>query len=59
MPGGQPRQPIILHEQDRQQLISLARSRSLPPGLIKRASLVLMAAEALSNAAIAEKLVLS
>ena len=59
MPGGRPKQPIILTEQDHQQLTALAHSRSLPHGLVMRARLLLMAAEGRSNAVIAEKLALT
>src|SRR4030042_6599008 len=56
---GRPKLPIILEEQDRRQLLSLAQSRSLPHGLVNRARLVLLAAEGRSNLSIAEKLGLS
>ena len=59
MPSGRPKQPIALSEEDRQQLAALARSRSLPHGLVRRAQLVLMAAEGLSNAEVAQRLHLS
>jgi putative transposase len=59
MPSGRPKQPILLSEDDHQQLAALARSRSLPHGLVRRAQLVLLAADGLSNTAIAEKLRLS
>jgi putative transposase len=59
MPRGRPKQPIVLSGEDHQQLTALARSRSLPRGLVQRAQLVLMAAEGQSNAAIAERLGLS
>ena len=59
MQSGRPKQPIVLCEEDRQQLAALARSRSLPHGLVRRAQLVLMAGEGLSNTAIAKRLHLS
>ena len=41
-----PRQvvPIALDEQERNQLVSLAQSRSLPHGLVRRAQIVLACA---------------
>src|SRR5271157_2195574 len=59
MPKGRPKQPVILPEADRQQLTSVAHSRSLPHGLVIRARLVLMAAEGLPSSAISGKLGLS
>jgi putative transposase len=56
---GRPKRPLVLAEDERSQLKSIASSRSLPHGLVQRARLVLMAADGLSNAAIAEKLQLS
>ena len=56
---GRPKRPLVLAEDERSQLKGIASSRSLPHGLVQRARLVLMAADGLSNAAIAEKLQLS
>jgi putative transposase len=56
MPKGRPKQPVVLSEKDRQQLASVAGSRSLPHGLVMRARIVLMAADGLANATIADKL---
>jgi len=56
---GRPKQPIVLQEEERVQLKAMAHSRSLPHGLVIRASLVLMAAEGVPNNRIAEKLDLS
>jgi putative transposase len=56
---GRPKPQITLEEHDRQQLQSIAKSRSLPHGLVNRARLVLLAAEGQSNASIAKKLNLS
>jgi putative transposase len=46
-------------EEVRQQIESLANSRAMPHGLVRRAKIVLMAAEGESNKVIAEKLGLS
>jgi putative transposase len=56
---GRPKQPIVLLEENRQQLMSIARSRSLPHGLVLRAQVVLLAAAGVSNNEIALQLRLS
>jgi transposase len=56
MPRGRPVPPIILSEDEKVQLNSLASSRSLPHGLVRRAQIVLACAEGESNASIAERL---
>jgi len=56
MVKGRPKVPVVLSTEDRQQLASVAGSRSLPHGLVIRARIVLMAADGLANATIAEKL---
>jgi transposase len=56
MPKGRPRRPLALPEEDLQQLSMVARSRSMPHGLVMRARIVLLAAEGLTNVAIAQKL---
>ena len=56
---GRPKQPIVLLEENRQQLMSIARSRSLPHGLVLRAQVILLAAEGVSNNKIALQLRLS
>ncbi|MFO8058579.1 MAG: IS630 family transposase [bacterium] len=59
MPAGRPTEPIVLTQEERQQIESLANSRAMPHGLVRRAKIVLMAAEGESNKVIAEKLGLS
>jgi len=59
MKTGRPKAPVVLSEEQHQQLNSWAASRSLPHGLVTRARIVLMAAEGLTNQAIAEKVGLS
>jgi len=56
MVKGRPKVPVVLSTEDRQQLASVAGSRSLPHALVMRARIVLMAADGLANATIAEKL---
>jgi len=55
MPRGRPLKPLELSSQAREELESLARSRSLPAGLVHRAEIVLMSADGFGNRAIAEK----
>jgi transposase len=59
MPAGRPTAPVVLSPEELQQIQSLANSRSMPHGLVRRAQIVLMAAEGQSNSAIAKKLGLS
>jgi putative transposase len=56
---GRPLEPITMTPYVRQQLESMARSRSVPQGLARRAKIVLMAANGMSNSHIAQQLVLS
>ena len=59
MKTGRPKAPVVLSEEQQQQLKSWAASRSLPHGLVRRARIVLLAAEGMTNQAIAEKVGLS
>ncbi len=59
MRTGRPKAPIILSQEENEQLISISKSRSLPHALVNRARIVLMAAEGVPNHAIAEKVNLS
>lgn len=56
MPRGRPMTPIILSEDEKQDLNTLANSRSLPHGIVQRARIVLACADGDSNAAIARRL---
>ena len=56
MAQGRPKKPVVLQEEERLQLSAVANSRSLPHGLVMRARIVLLAADGLANAEIAEKL---
>ena len=57
MRTGRPKSfTISIDEQQRTQLESFARSRSLPHALARRAKIILLAADGLSNSAIGEKL---
>ena len=59
MTKGRPKQPVLLSEEDHLHLEAIANSRSFPHGLVVRARVVLMAADEMSNTAIAQKLGLS
>ena len=59
MPRGRFLRPLEMTEQTRQQLESMAKSRSLPHGLVRRAEIVLLAAEGWPNKAIGEAVGLS
>ena len=59
MRTGRPKSPIVLSNEEHEQLKSIANSRSVPYRLVKRARLILMAAEGTPNRAIAQKIELS
>jgi putative transposase len=59
MRTGRPKVPIMLSNQDHEQLRAMTRSLSLPHGLVTRARIVLLAAEGTANREIAERLGLS
>ena len=59
MARGRPIQPINLSQDVKNQLQSIARSRSLPHGLVRRAKIIIMAAQGLNNKTIAQKIDLS
>src|SRR5437879_5407020 len=56
MKTGRPRQPIVLDPGQMNELKAIATSRSLPHGLVRRARIVLFAADGMSNTDIAERL---
>lgn len=57
--AGRPLQDITLTPEMEHQLTSMVRSRSLPQGLVRRAQIVLLAAQGMSNSDIAVSLGLS
>src|SRR5216684_224395 len=59
MPYGRPLAPLSLSPAEREQLVALTRSRSMPHALVTRAQIVLLAADGVSNTIIAERLRLS
>ena len=56
MGAGRPKTPLTLADDERIQLRSLARSRTLPQALVARAKLVLWSFEGESNSQIAARL---
>lgn len=56
---GRPVQAIDLSQEVKEQLQTMVRSRSLSHGLVRRAKIILMAAEGLNNKSIAQKIELS
>ncbi|AGK50453.1 winged helix-turn helix family protein [Burkholderia thailandensis MSMB121] len=55
MPMGRPKAELVLSEDERSQLMSIARSRSISAALVARARIVLAAADGESNSAIAQR----
>jgi putative transposase len=59
MPRGRPVAPIVLNDNEKLQLLSLANSRALPHGLVRRAQIVLACADGEANSSIAKRLKLT
>lgn len=59
MAGGRPKPPLKLSEHDLKQLESMAHSRSLAYAHVRRAQIILMSANGLTNTQIAQKVGLS
>ncbi len=55
MSRGRPLKPLEVGRGAREELESLARSRSLPAGLVRRAEIVLLCADGLDNKTVAER----
>ena len=55
MSRGRPLPPLTVSPEARGELASLARSRSLPAGLVRRSEIVLLCAEGLDNTTVAER----
>ncbi len=55
MPRGRPLKALEVSRGAREELESLARSRSLPAGLVRRAEIVLLCADGLDNRTVAER----
>lgn len=59
MANGRPLKPLTLSSRQREELIALSRSRTMPHALVIRARIILLADKGCSNSDIAEKLKLS
>lgn len=59
MAVGRPLAPLTLTDSEREELVSMTRSRSMPQSLASRARVVLLAADGMSNTEIAERMGLS
>jgi len=59
MSRGRPKKPLKLSDEVREQLLSIANSRSLPYSHVRRAKIILMSDQGLTNTAIAQKVGLS
>lgn len=59
MRTGRPKAELVLSDEERSQLLSFARSRSLPAALSNRARIVLSSAEGEANLSIAQRLKLT
>ena len=59
MAMGRPKTALVLDAGQREQLESLANSRSLPAGLVSRAKIVLLSASGNTNLEIAQQLEMS
>jgi putative transposase len=56
---GRPKKPLVLTAQTRKELNTISRSRSLPHALVRRARIILLSGEGLSNSEIAARVGLS
>ncbi|MGQ0530441.1 MAG: IS630 family transposase, partial [Panacagrimonas sp.] len=56
MRTGRPKAALVLTDDERAQLLSLGRSRSLPAALRNRAQIVLNSADGEANSSIAQRL---
>jgi len=59
MRTGRPKAPIILSQEENEQLLSISKSRPMTQAVVNRARIILMAAEGAPNHAITEKVKLS
>ena len=59
MVSGRPKPPLVLSAEVKKQLETMANSRSLPFSQVRRAQIILMSGEGMTNTAIAKKVDLS
>jgi len=53
---GRPKVPLVLSASEREQLQGIGKSRSLPNGIVRRARMVLMSVDEVSNTQIAARM---
>ena len=56
MPRGRQLPPVVLTDEQGEQLAALSQSTSMPYGLVQRARIVLSCAQGLTNSTVAERL---
>ena len=56
MPRGRQLPPLVLTDDQREQLVALSQSTSMPYGLVQRARIILACAQGLTNTGVAERL---
>lgn len=56
MPRGRPIAPLVLSDDEKSQLMSIALSRTLPHGVVRRAQIVLACAKGETNTSIAQRM---
>ena len=56
MPRGRQLPPVVLTDDQREPLVSLSQSTSMPYGLVQRARIILACGEGLTNTAVAQRL---
>ena len=59
MPRGRQLPPVVLTDEQREQVTALSESTSMPYGLVQRARIVLTCAQGLTNSAVAKRLAVS
>ena len=59
MPRGRQLPPVVLTDEQREQVTALSESTSMPYGLVQRARIVLACAQGLTNSAVAKRLAVS
>ena len=59
MPRGRQLPPVVLTDEQREQMTTLSESTSMPYGLVQRARIVLACAQGLTNSAVATRLSVS
>ena len=56
MPRGRQLPPLVLTDEQREQLVAVSQSTSMPYGLVQRARIILACGEGVTNSAVAQRL---